>query len=119
MTDIEARALALINEVRRQYPNAPDYTTSHIAIYRAIERHEAFKQEVSDALVEYFGEHLVAEDAGDTLASFVIPKPKPDPLFDVMWDLGMADNRRGVEFMAARINEALEARGLEIREKEQ
>lgn len=80
---------------------------------------DGFRQEVSDA-VGYVLKFLGACHWAEThLNEFIIPKPKPDPLFDVMWDLGMADNRRGVEFMAARINEALEARGLEIREKEQ
>jgi hypothetical protein len=44
---------------------------------------------------------------------------KPDPLFDVLWDLGMAKDRAGIEFMANGINDALKARGLEIREKGQ
>jgi hypothetical protein len=124
--DISEKALARVNEVRREYPNAADYTASHIALCRAIEQHEAtkqerdnlatalketaaacadhvntilqlrselagYKQEVSDALVDYFGEHLVAEDGGDTLASFIIPKPKPDPLSDALLELADAE----------------------------
>jgi hypothetical protein len=93
--------LALINEVRRQYPNAPDYTTSHIAICRTLEQHEAFKQEVSDALKKARGainglldiaseENLDSEQAGRAYAA--------------LHEIGTA--------LAA-----LEARGLEIREK--
>ena len=85
----------------------------YFALVHVVEQSEAFKQEVSDALVEYFGEHLVAEDGGDTLASFVIPKPKPDPLTEVWRDLFLHSYNL-YEFCAA-----LEARGLEIREKGQ
>jgi hypothetical protein len=73
----------------------------------------AFKQEVSDALVDYFGEHLVTEDGGDALASFIIPKPKPDPLHEV-WFYLFKETYNMQEFRAE-----LEARGLEIREKGQ
>jgi hypothetical protein len=101
MTDIEAKALALINEVRRQYPNAPDYTASHIAICRTLEQHEAYKQEVSDVLKKARGainglldiaseENLDSEQAGRAYAA--------------LHEIGTA--------LAA-----LEARGLEIREK--
>ena len=80
MTDIEAKALALINEVRRQYPSAPDYTTSHIAICRTLEQHEAFKQEVTDVLKKARGainglldiaseENLDSEQAGRAYAA--------------------------------------------------
>jgi hypothetical protein len=116
MTDIEAKALALINEVRRQYPNAPDYTASHIAICRALEQHEAFKQEVSDAVEGYLDgppieRHLII----DTLRNFIIiiPKPEPDPLVDA-W-IEATGNTVGME----PLNAALDARGLEIREKGQ
>jgi hypothetical protein len=112
---IEAKELALLNEMRREYPNASDYTVSRIALCRAIEAHEAFKQEVSDALVDYFGEHLVAEDAGDTLASFVIPKPKPDPLVDVAKSLGYFNTT--AQHWAGDVRAALDALGWEIREK--
>lgn len=91
-----------------------------VTLVHAVEQHEAFKQKVSDAAQE--ATEIIDYWSGDRagakcLQDFIIPKPKPDPLFDVMWDLGMADNRKGVEFMAARINDALTARGLEIREK--
>jgi hypothetical protein len=131
MTDIEAKALALVREVlaernlsdkRAVRREVSPYTE---ALCRAIEQHEAFKQEVSDAVVDYFGEHLVAEDGGDTLASFIIPKP--DPLVDAMKDIGIgvydnikteyADTLR--DDLVRRFRAALDARGLEIREKGQ
>jgi hypothetical protein len=120
---IEAKALALLDEVRREYPIATEYTARHIALCLAIEQHEAFKQEVSDAVVDYFGEHLVAEDGGEPLERFIIPKPKPDPLAEV---LDKMLRRRFIEPAeevitdeAAWLRAALEARGFEIREKGQ
>ena len=76
----------------------------------AIEQHEAFRQEVSDALYTYFGEDNVAGNG--VLTPFFIPAPKPDPLAEMLEkDFGGfmpdADDFRAV----------LEARGLERREK--
>jgi hypothetical protein len=116
MTDIEAKALARINDVRREYPNAADYTASHIALCRAIEQHEAFKQEVSDVVYRSLmsiAKNCVADAAGD-LSSFIIPKPKPDPLVEVI-----AGWTGGTVLLASDLRAALEARGLEIREKGQ
>jgi len=79
----------------------------------AIEQHEAFRQEVSDAIVDYFGAHLVAEDGGDALARLVVPAPKPDPLVEAMVDCGVDR----FESWADQLRVALEARGFEIREK--
>ncbi len=114
---IEAKALAMVNEARREYPNASDYTVSRIALCRAIEAHEAFKQEVSDALVDYFGEHLVAEDGGDALANFIIPKTKPDPLVEVLEEISGEGGFDNFDHYAYNLHAALEARGFEIREK--
>lgn len=80
MTDIEKKALALLNEVSREMGlgtvrKLEMDMTGERALLRAIEQHEAFRQEVSDAAVEYFGEHLVAEDGGEPLARFIIAKP--------------------------------------------
>lgn len=77
MTDIEKKALALVNEVMfgSWLPHEVERIPYFPAVCRAIEQHEAFRQEVSDALVEYFGEHLVAEDGGEPLARFIIAKP--------------------------------------------
>jgi hypothetical protein len=114
MTDIEAKALALINEVRRQYPSAPDYTTSHIAICRTLEQHEAFKQEVSDAAEEY--NEAAAPMGWEGFDQFIIPKP--DPLVEVIKAM-QAEPTTYVttEVYAKRINAALDALGFEIREK--
>jgi hypothetical protein len=117
MTDIEAKALALVNEIRREYPNAADYTASHIALCRAIEQHEAFKQEVSDT-VHAFVYESGTTDFWEKLNSFIIhkPKPKPDPLLDIVEWLG---GEWEPEEYVKEIRAALDARGLEIREKGQ
>jgi len=70
--------------------------------------------------VEYFGEHLVAEDGGDTLASFIIPKPKPDPLVDAIESvLSGFESRKHAESYAHHIRAKLDNSGfeIEIREK--
>jgi cell division protein FtsB len=161
MTDIEAKALALVNGVRRERGgnSYTEYTRLrrgnddvNEALYRAIEQTEAqaaeierlihdlerqmtianehvdeaeaLKQKVSDVIKDAckFAKkdpHHLTEYLAIRFYSLIAPetKPKPDPLFDVLWDLGMAKDRAGIEFMANGINAALEARGLEIREK--
>ena len=117
MTDIEQKALALVNEVARELGwdetkviFAEGYTRNE-ALFRAIEQHEAFRQEVSDAVIQAFPNTGLMPDC---LGKFIIPKPKPDPLVAAL---------EGVTFDhyppndAKTIRAALEARGLEIREK--
>ena len=122
---LETKALALLNEVLVESGGSPidcaalfgEGDIVSLALLRAIEQHEVYKQEVSGALVEYFGEHLVAEDGGDTLASFVIFKPKPDPLVDVAKSLGYFNTV--AQHWAGDVRAALDALGFEIREKGQ
>jgi hypothetical protein len=124
MTDIEAKALALFNEIRREYPNAADYTASHIALCRAIEQHEAFKQEVSNAVKDAC---KFAKDNPDRWAEYlairfsfiIIPKPKPDPLVEIIGEIDDGTWGETKAEYAAKLRAALEARGLEIREKGQ
>lgn len=84
---------------------------SIVAHARAIEQHETFRQEVSDAAVEY-NEHG-AQSGWLGFDRFILPKP--DPLVEALnegcrcangYDEEDADNLRA----------ALAARGLEIRE---
>lgn len=115
MTDdsIKAKALALVNEICLEkgvipYAKLPNIEASE-ALCRAIESHEAFRQEVSDALhVWYDGTYP------PVLASFIIPAPKPDPLLDIVERLG---GEWKPEEYVKEIRAALEARGFEIREK--
>jgi hypothetical protein len=144
MTDIEAKALALANEVsdgtaaadrieqlerekavvsdlwEQQKQIALDYladcnkAADHIeAQCRAIEQHEAFKQEVSKAMTYIKALYPTLPTDYDR---FIIPAPKPDPLVEVIkewWNMDIREND------AETLRELLEARGLEIREKEQ
>ena len=125
MTDIEQKALAMVREVlnernlsdkRAVRREVSPYTE---ALCRAIERHEAFRQEVSDAVWRFFADGVLKDGylnwANNHLGGFIIGEPKPDPLVDALeaagffWEEGDAE-----EFRAA-----LDARGFEIREKGQ
>ena len=87
----------------------------------AIEQHEAFKQEVSDAVAEYKADqpYVWKQSASDYFCRFIINADKPDPLVEVLD--AMKDGRAGptTESHAACLRAALDARGLEIREKGQ
>lgn len=91
---------------------------SIIAHARAIEQHEAFKREVSDAAVEY-NEHG-AQSGWLGFDHFIIPKPV-DPLVEVIADYkrtkGTGEYATNKD-MANALRAALAARGLEIREKQ-
>jgi hypothetical protein len=119
MTDIEQKALALLNEVRSERGYAPIdhlYRTNpeSEALCRAIEQHEAFRQEVSDAVWAYFQPY----DAPFGFQQFIISTPKPDPLAEVLRNSGGVDaDICDFNEYAEEIRAALEARGLEIREK--
>lgn len=120
MTDIEQKALALLKEcvgnaiwkhpitrINRQS------NLEHEALCRAIEQHEAFKQEVSDELREYFSS---AAFLPDCFHRFIIPAPKPDPLREAIEDCAKFVHLTS-EDAAEAFRAALEARGLEIRSK--
>lgn len=115
---IEQKALALVNEVRAEWggnwaPRTKPFSHEAFkALCRAIEQHEAFRQEVSEAAERLL--KIVArqrpwlESDADQFASFIIPQP--DPLVEVMnawWD---ADGYASIETFRA----ALAARGLKI-----
>ena len=124
MTDIEKKALALLNEVRDErgyHPISESFTRKSAeseALCRAIEQHEAFRQEVSDAVQNYFdcertGSFEEQGQAQSYLLRFIIAKP--DPLVEVMKDLGWEADV--IDPYAKDLRAALEARGLEIRSK--
>ena len=120
MTDIEAKALALAIEVREDAKMrlCPDPTLlfgNWEALCRAIERHEAFKQEVSDVMTYIKALYPTLPTDYDR---FIIPKPKakPDPLVEVCkewWDMDIREDD------AETLRALLEEHGLEIREKGQ
>jgi hypothetical protein len=141
----EEQAVVLVNEVRAErqqeiWKGVGDrrgYGIVLEALCRAIEQHEAFKQKVGDIAAAYnqmaftvseTEPHLSnyrviigfdkSEDASmchDRLVSLLdFLKPKPDPLVDVL-----ADTYGASLVNAGDLRAALEARGLEIREKGQ
>jgi hypothetical protein len=123
MTDIEAKALALINDVReeRHYPLWMRISREHPsafeieALCRAIERHEAYKEKVSDKVEKVIESCAVTSWGAAMLDPLIIPKPQPDPLVEAIAE---CDDSTWEEF-AADLRAALDARGLEIREKGQ
>jgi hypothetical protein len=120
MTDIEVKQLI---ERLRQRSNsnymlmshppkpAPD-ADCHMAA-DLLQEALAFKQEASDIVTSY----LNREGNWLMLQRLLIPKPKPDPLVRVLD--AMKDGRAGptTESYAACLRAALDAVGLEIREK--
>lgn len=130
MTEVEVQALALVNEVcaeRRTYWGLDVDRASGIqaeALCRAVERHEAFRRDVSDAMqtvVDYYRvspgieiAHVqLADGRSVTFSDFIIAKP--DPLVEALSECLSSD-----ECMiepAERLRKALAARGLEIVEK--
>jgi len=121
MTDIEAKALALVNEVSgnshtdaRSIHEVYSAVSLSTALCRALEQHEAFKQEVSDAVEKVIESCAVTSWGAAMLDPLIIPKPKPkpDPLAEVLV------NTFGASLIDAdELRAALEARGLEIRKK--
>jgi hypothetical protein len=120
MSDIETRALKLLNDVweERGYPpddgvNRKDLP-SHEALCRAIERHEAYEQKVSDIVYAHVNAtNETSADAWEKLKTLIIPAPKPDPLVEVMKKAGWAD--AVIDSCAPSLSAALKEHGLEIR----
>jgi len=123
----EEKALSLVNEVRVERglsaenplvdPLVGQRRNFSVweALCRAIEAHEAFRQEVSDA-VESRWMNILAMKCEDVFSRFIIPKP--DPLVDAWMDAFPGNHIDDAREECAKINAALAARGLEIREKQ-
>ena len=111
----ETKQLSLSGRLRMAAA-CPDANASLFAeAADAIEQHEAYKQDVSDAVelaVRRYGGHRYALDPLDR---FILPKP--DPLEEVLDKLGWSFDDTGPD-MADDLRAALAARGLEIREKQ-
>lgn len=125
MTEIEKQALALAQQWEDRFttPYPPARLSALYEIFAdhlaAIERHEAFRQEVSKELVEA---GYCPRDKLTPLARFILPKPA-DPLVEAMQDaaigaaaaMGLKLTGYNVEQEAAdRLRKALAARGLKI-----
>ena len=110
MTDIDPKALEhacrcagrSVHHFDRMALDLP-LRASIVAHARAIEQHEAFRQEVSDAAVEY-NEHG-AQSGWLGFDHFIIAKP--DPLVEAMQDWWDTDGYASIETFRA----AIEARG--------
>ena len=82
MTDIiEQKMCALVGEVRAENPRASEWSIQNIALCRAIEQHEAFRQEVSDAVEGYNDLWRKRTPGRDEFMGhfirFIIAKPDP------------------------------------------
>ena len=109
MTEIEQKALALLNEcgwggahLKRAWN--PRYE----ALCRAIEQHEAFKREVSDAI----DSSVLTPETEAHLSRFIIAKP--DPLVEAVNEAWGWRNPH--EDVTENLRAALAARGLTITE---
>lgn len=117
MTDIEKKALALLIEVDPELADwGPDDVhglVSFETLCRAIEQHEAFRQEVSDAVQGYFGAGYIMSNkntcAYDRFARFIIPKH--DPLVEAIREMALTDANQAD---ADRLCEAIAKRGGKI-----
>jgi hypothetical protein len=125
MTDIEAKAVVLLNEVRKErgHPTHPEisrkFDDTGEALCRALEQHEAFKQEVSDIVYAHVNAtNETSADAWEKLKTLIIPAPKPDPLVEAI-EKCAAQMHLTSEDAANALRAALDAVGLEIREKGQ
>jgi hypothetical protein len=120
MNEIEQKALALVNEVRKErrlgcyFSVSRETSPDDEALCRAIEQHEAFEQEVSDAITYIKAPYPTLPTNHDR---FIIPKPKPDPLEEVLLEIDRAI--MWADICAEEIRASLESRGFEIREKGQ
>ncbi len=120
MTEIEQKALALVNEMRAEAGH--DLLTGHTpsmsygccwdALCRTIKQHEQFKREVSDAL----DSSVLTPETEAHLSRFILPKPV-DPLVAVMDDFMSMDGGCLAECVE-QFRVALARRGLEVREIE-
>lgn len=116
MTETEKKALTLLNEVCAEMDlvivsSLEVDMPGERALLRAIEQHEAFKREVSDAVKGYTS--MVGLDPKRYFARFIIPKP--DPLVEVINDADDMVRKPDAPSYAEAIRAALAARGYEVR----
>ena len=120
-----AIANTLFDPIYRETLGQLSHEELMVTLVHAIEQHEATKREFSDTVekaqtvreihCQCSRKHVVSFDI---LNQFIIPAPKPDPLVEVLAEVA-ADYLNDVsnEKYTNAIRAALEARGLEIREK--
>ena len=115
MNDIIEDAMELIGPGRICEVNAENVFLLVNALKILTEQHEAFRQEVSDAVVDYVG-YVPLDSPAHPITRFIITKP--DPLVETLKDM-RSDPTPYInsEIYAERLRAALAKRGLEIREK--
>lgn len=110
MTDIEKKARALLDEVKRvkNLPGAT-YTDAYRALCRAIEQHEAFRQEVSEALLWHC---KYTDGVLEGLQHLIIAKP--DPLVEAWREAWPNDPLEAAEKETQALRAAIAKRGGKI-----
>lgn len=120
MTEIEKKARQILNDASGRLPAPYDDTKRRCdyyhfeAICRAIEQHEAFRREVSDAVVRVKKDGLKLRQR-NALDRFIIIKPV-DPLVEALAE-AFAEIFAIPDEAAKAALAVIAARGLEIREK--
>jgi len=107
MTDIEEKALALLNEMAALYAKrAFTVKEPYVSGHRVIIGFDNLS-----AADDFFHSLLVLSD--------FIPKPKPDPLVEVLLDMELSSDQEEGQHDAKWLRLKLDALGFEIREKGQ
>ena len=116
MTDIEKKALALLNEVwadRGRNVTLDRFSRDSFAISealcRAIERHEAFRQEVSEALLWHC---KYTDGVLEGLQHLIIADP--DPLAECLLELDLSEDDELARHDAKWLAKAIAKRGGKI-----
>ena len=118
MPEIERKALGLVAQLQEEDDGRKySYAYHFEALCRAIEQHEAFRQEVSDAVEAvkslWDARDWPSNDKFEALSRFIIAKP--DPLVDAWLDAFPGNHIDDAREECAKISAALAARGLEVR----
>lgn len=115
LTETEKKALALVTQLQEEDDGKKySYAYHFEALLRAIEQHEAFRQEVSDAI----DSSVLTPETEAHLARFIIAKP--DLLVEAWLEAFPGNHIDDAREECAKISAALAARGLTITEtKEQ
>ena len=117
MNDIEKKALALFNEIARERGATHDSVlldrafVENEALCRAIEQHEAFRQEVSEEL-QWFWKYTDGGVPG-SFERFIITKPV-DPLAECLMELDLSENDEQARHDAEWLVKTLAKRGGKI-----
>ena len=117
MTDIEQKALALVNEVAKemglvQLRILDTDLPGERALCRAIEQHEAFRQEVSDAVELLVNSTYMPAPSEHKLRRFIIAEP--DPLAECLLELELSEDYKEARHDAEWLVKTIEKRGGKI-----